>query len=134
MIRNIHYSKDFLPNLLDGTKIHTIRKWQCEKGTTLQHVIDPYKPSRRTIMTNTCLSVQNILIVPTYRFLMILRPAMKGDLGILNEEQIEELAKNDGFESVEAFWKYFEKTCRNNQYEFHIIHWTDKEYKPNPNV
>lgn len=134
MIRNIHYSKDFLPKLLDGTKIHTIRKWSCDKGVTLQHVIDPYKPSRRTIMTNTCISVQDILIVPQSRFVMILRPAMKGDLGILNEKQIEELALNDGFDNVDSFWKYFEKACRNNQYEFHIIHWADKKYKPNPNV
>jgi len=42
---------------------------------------------------------------------------MPGDLSI------ELLAKNDGFESVEDFWKWF-----NVEKTFRCIHWTDFKY------
>jgi hypothetical protein len=41
----------------------------------------------------------------------------------LNESQIKELAQNDGFDTVEAFFEYF-----NEDFKGKIIHWTDLKY------
>lgn len=42
---------------------------------------------------------------------------------ILEVEQIKELAQNDGFDTVEEFFAYF-----NHDFSGKIIHWTDKKY------
>lgn len=41
-----------------------------------------------------------------------------------NDEGLKALAINDGFESVEAFFEYF-----NEDFEGKIIHWTDTKYQ-----
>ena len=47
---------------------------------------------------------------------------------IKTEAQIEQLALNDGFESLEAFKTYFKSKMINGSYEGKIIHWTKLKY------
>jgi len=42
---------------------------------------------------------------------------------LLSMTEAEDLAANDGFDSIEDFFKYF-----NSDFEGKIIHWTDKRY------
>ena len=41
----------------------------------------------------------------------------------LSKSDMELLAKNDGFETIEDFWTFF-----NDPYQGMIIHWTDTRY------
>lgn len=43
----------------------------------------------------------------------------------LEKEEVETLSRNDGFDSVEDFFQYF-----NEDFEGKLIHWTDKVYNP----
>ena len=40
-----------------------------------------------------------------------------------NQSDMEKLAKNDGFETMDDFWTFF-----NEAYQGMIIHWTDTRY------
>ena len=42
---------------------------------------------------------------------------------VLTNKQIEQLAKNDGFDSVQDFFNWF-----NEDFNGRIIHWTDFKY------
>lgn len=50
-------------------------------------------------------------------------PVILIDGRLIGDEEIEELAINDGFECVKGFLHYFK-----NDFEGQIIHWTDKLY------
>jgi len=41
----------------------------------------------------------------------------------LSDEEVQELAVNDGFDNVEDFWDWFQGNCTGQ-----LIHWTDKRY------
>lgn len=45
------------------------------------------------------------------------------DGNILKEAEILQLAQNDGFDTVEEFFEYF-----NEDFTGKLIHWTDKKY------
>lgn len=47
---------------------------------------------------------------------------------IRNDTQIEQLAINDGFESLNAFKTYFKQKMINGSYSGFIIHWTRLKY------
>ena len=47
---------------------------------------------------------------------------------IRTDALIEQLAINDGFESLEAFKTYFKQKMINGSYEGFIIHWTRIKY------
>lgn len=46
----------------------------------------------------------------------------------LEEDEIEQLAFNDGFEAVEDFEDYFIAEMENDEYAGKILHWTDFKY------
>ena len=48
---------------------------------------------------------------------------IKVDNKELSKVDIERLSKNDGFDSIEDFWSFF-----NQDYQGMIIHWTDTKY------
>jgi hypothetical protein len=65
------------------------------------------------------ISVQDIKI-QTYKGVMLI--AIDGR--ILNKFEVNELARNDGFDSTDDFYAYFSKENLDGQ----IIHWTDLRY------
>ncbi len=67
-----------------------------------------------------CTGTQNIIIKNIFDD----RNAVIVDGRELHPEEILELALNDGFETVDAFWNFFAW----EDFEGQIIHWTEKRY------
>lgn len=118
---NLHYKKEFVDSLRNGTKKHTIRKKAVKRGTELKHIIYPYQPNRREcVLKNTCVSCQYIKIVPC-EYMTDSKVWVNGIL--LSFDEVRQLAWNDGFHCLVSFWLYF-----NEIFEGYIIHWTDLQY------
>ncbi|BDS13080.1 hypothetical protein [Aureispira anguillae] len=124
------YKKQF-GNYWEGTetknlapKKHTIRRdrkdrWQV--GSLIHFIINPYNENR--------FQFAPILLVTAVQTIKI-RNIFDDQNGVsidgreLSKEEIEELAINDGFDTVEDFWNYFIW----KDMEGKIIHWT-KDFK-----
>lgn len=111
-------------------KIHTIRKDEknrWSKGRDIHFIINPYNCNR--IQFAPVIPVKSIQYIEidiyTEKVYLLGRwlGNSKKDL-ILTPQQIEELAHNDGFDTVADFWDYF-----NEPFIGKIIHWTNKYYK-----
>ena len=109
------------------TKIHTIRedagnRWKA--GNDIHMVINNRTKNRLQFApVMKCVSVQKIEIhnhdgkgVSLYSFVKI-------DGRQLGWPEIDKLATNDGFDSVEDFFSWFNKDFKGK-----IIHWTDFKY------
>lgn len=118
---------DWKPRLLP--KIHTIRKDENARwtaGKDIHFVVNGRTKDRfQFAPVVKCVSVQTIEIfhcpwpVDENQNCEI----VKIDEKILARKQIETLAQNDGFESVEDFFKYFEKNFRGK-----LVQWTNLKY------
>lgn len=116
---NLHYAKDFKAQLMNGTKIHTLRRRAVEPGMTIKHIIYPYHPDKREcVIESQCVSCQKIRIENDRR-----------SLGIWIDERMLTidgkvlLAKNDGFRSLNEFENFFREG-----FDGYIIHWTALRY------
>jgi len=120
------YRKDFIP------KIHSIRKGQRWKAGDKIHMATGVRTTKYyqfnggDIGLDVCKGVQLIHIDNNERLgKRVFIDTDEDSLFItqLTSEQIETLAKNDGFDSVEKFWEWF-----NSDFTGQIIHWTDHVY------
>lgn len=113
---NINYKKELERALVSGVKLHTIRQKPIAVGTMMNHIVYPYHKERRCVLSNFCTSTQMITIDPSLKMVKI-------DGKRLSDFDTERVAKNDGFDSIEDFWSFF-----NEPYQGMIIHWTDTKY------
>lgn len=106
-------------------KIHTIRadnKDRWKAGNNIHSVINNRTKNRfQFAPVVPCVSAQKIKI--TYLMGCGDYPSVKIDGHILKYNKIEQLAKNDGFDSVEDFFAWFDW-----DFEGKIIHWTNFKY------
>lgn len=110
-------------------KYHTIRKdsnnrWK--EGNNIHFVINNRTKDRfQFAPVIPCITTQRIDI--NYSALSGLfpkfRPFVHIDDRVLDDNEIEQLAINDGFDSVDDFFCYF-----NTDFSGKIIHWTDLKY------
>ena len=121
-------------------KLHTIRflnKRQAaiwsKKGRMIDFVINNQTPNRFQFAPRVAVqSVQRISILKrVLTGISAYRPE-SNTMQYLSSETIETLAINDGFDSLEQFWEYFnEKTieayAKKGKYP-HLIHWTKLKY------
>ena len=127
------YSFDkFVPAILSGEKIHTIREDFYERwkpGMSIQH----WRGNPRNVKSNPyqfavgeCKGVQDITIRLGCK-------KMKHGLTVLigkrflADDEIEELAKNDGL-TIDEFRKWFLREPGNSWFQGRIIHFTDFRY------
>ena len=128
---------DFKKKILFGIKIHTIRedphgRWKAEKH--IHHAHGVRTKNYDCFLENNCVSVQSIKI--EYFFLERrssknqARVFIDGELfyQIDNDYQgglpkMKRLAKNDGFNSVDDFFEWFD-----SDFQGRIIHWSDFRY------
>jgi len=116
-------------------KIHTIREDKNDRWKT-GNKIDFFINSRRPDMFRFChtLKVVSVQKIEIYYFPLTTIPVQKVpvvkidgiiiyDAAAINHRQMFELAINDGFESIEDFFNYF-----NEDFTGKIIHWTDEKY------
>lgn len=122
-------------NILNGVKIHTIREDNTDRwkqGMKIHHCYSfRSKDGYRCFLQGECKSTQLILIV----FDVIHGILIAIDRVHQREHEIELLAKNDGFESVQQMIDWFlpkDKNGKRTKWTFSgkIIHWTDFKYTP----
>lgn len=125
---------NFKQKILDGTKIHTMRedklgRWKA--GRHIHHAHGVRTKNYDCFLENDCVSDQKVRIERSKGnkdFVTIsineepfyLR---QGGIVVFDNGMIE-LAKNDGFDSVDDFFKWFD-----SDFSGKIIHWTDFKYK-----
>ncbi|HDZ27073.1 hypothetical protein LCGC14_0500980 [marine sediment metagenome] len=117
------FKPQFVPKILKRIKIHTIRedvynRWEPKRK--IHFASGVRTKNYNEFMTGYCTGVQKISISwhdgTPYPLIYI-----EGNYFPLSRH--EEFAKNDGFDSVEDFYKWFNKDFRGN-----IIHWTNLIY------
>lgn len=118
---------NFVDKIKDGKKIHTIRtprkgNTEWREGMDIHFATGVRTPDYNEFATGVCTGVQDIEIKnhsgPIGKTLLIYV-----DGWMLPKETAEELAINDGFDSLEQFFKWFDE-----DFEGRLIHWTDKRY------
>lgn len=124
------YKKTGEQNFIWGPKIHTIRKDEKQRfkpGINLHLVINPYSKTKRLQFAPLikCTSIQKIHIsfwynTDTEEFTT---PLILVDDKELNKKQMQQLAINDGFDTLEDFLTYFK-----GGFVGKIIHWTNFKY------
>ena len=127
----IEFGRKALPkNYIVGThkpKLHTIREDKKERwkpGTKIDFFINcRQKNMFRFAPVLPVVSVQKIEIVYDKVFGKTLYPEILIDNVKLHPMKLEELAQNDGFDSIEDFFAYF-----NEDFTGKLIHWTDLKY------
>lgn len=105
------------------SKIHTIRKdehnrWKA--GNSIQFATGVRTKNYKQFAAGICVSTQTIEIKWEHYAIIFI------DGKKLTDEEVKELAENDGFSSEAAFlcWDaWFKKDFKGK-----IIHWTDKKY------
>lgn len=121
MILGFH--QQFVTPILNGTKIHTIRedkynRW--EPGRIIHGATGVRTKKYHQFFQEICKSTQKIEI----RHYNLLNPTIIIDERILFYfNQIVRLAQNDGFNSVNDFFNWFD-----TDFTGKIIHWTDFKY------
>lgn len=108
----------------EPSKIHTIRKsiGRWKEGTKIHFQIWTGKPYKDPAFNFAPL----LLCTGTEHFTINYidgKPSVYVDFLRLNEEEITELAINDGFNNKEEFFAYF-----NEDFEGELVHWTNKRY------
>jgi hypothetical protein len=132
---SVHYPKDYNFVAKDklSPKLHTIRedkndRWKA--GTKIDFFINCRQPNMfRFAPVLPVVSVQKIEIVyystreTIIKDLPSKRAVIIDDKKRLSDKEIQALAQNDGFDSLDDFFAYFE-----NGFTGKLIHWTDLKY------
>ncbi|WP_083664408.1 hypothetical protein [Herminiimonas arsenitoxidans] len=109
MIRLLNFQSPFVPMIEAGQKPHTIRAFRTdgkdpEPGDTLHLYYGLRTKSVRLLAAEPCQYATEIMIQPSagnvYHVLLGGRP--------LEQYEIEQLARNDGFTDASQFMRYFE--------------------------
>ena len=120
---------NFKEKILEGTKVHTFRedphgRWLA--GRHIHHAHGVRTKYYDCFLENDCVSVQSVQIhhyesePPMQRIEIII----DGEVVLSPHcELMEKIAKNDGFGSVDDFFKWF-----NTDFHGKIIHWTNLKY------
>jgi len=116
----------FKERIMAGTKIHSIRldpseRWK--KGTVIHFWRGNPRNTQSTPKPHQfhelgCTSVQKIQVFYTED-----DPRIVIDGRDLDPEEFETLAKNDGFDSVQDFFNFF-----NENFKGKLVHWTSFKY------
>jgi hypothetical protein len=121
----------FEQKILSGTKIHTIREdrgYRWRPGMKIHLSTGIRTKHYRCFHETECVSIQPITIKhgpgdQVSVFISGLKFYHQMGALILNFDGMEQLAKNDGFEGVNDFFRWFDK-----DFQGRIIHWTDLKY------
>ena len=130
------FKKQFVDKILNGTKIHTIRedrnnRWKT--GNKIHFATGIRTRNYNQFYQGTCKLVQDIEIIHTTGYTQIFIDGNSyfdvfhhGFDNIYEYTQLlKEFAINDGFDTVESFFEWFDQDFKGK-----LIHWTDFEYLP----
>ncbi len=111
---------NFEQKIKSGEKIHTIRvdeKSRWKQGNKIHFATGVRSSNYNCFKHGTCSGVQQIEIDINY--------SVKVDGNNLNKMQIQALAWNDGFISVDDFKAWFKPYL---PFQGKLIHWTERRY------
>lgn len=130
------FKEQFVEPILSGSKIHTIRRDQHDrwKSDNIIHFATGVRTQKyKQFHESVCISVQSINIYwgsayegfisinnEYYESFFVVNGIVRG---VDNNDLLKNLSRNDGFPTIEKFFKWF-----NKDYEGKIIHWTDFKY------
>jgi hypothetical protein len=125
---------NFPEKVMGDIKIHSMRsdpKRRWKKGKLIHHATGVRTPKYHCFLQNECTGTQETEIKHYYwkgnkvSTDVIIDGRLVYHKGIIvsDPETIEQLAKNDGFDSVEDFFKWFD-----SDFSGVIVHWTDFRY------
>jgi hypothetical protein len=120
----VGFKKQFEEPILNGTKKHTIREDKKERhggGATLHLATGVRTKSYRCLKKVLCTSVQKIEIIYVngiYNDVFVYLDGRE-----LSYDEVTKMAKNDGFNSQDSFFEWF-----NKDFSGKIIHWTKLRY------
>lgn len=136
----LSFKPKFVDPIKAGSKIHTIRedkpnRWHA--GRPIQYATGVRTKNYKEFNSGICRSVQFIRIkwidkivsveigsIKTeMKLIYFFNPSDEKVFGMIEKGEMKELSLNDGFESIEAFFKWFDK-----DFEGKIIHWTNHKY------
>jgi hypothetical protein len=126
---SIHYPKDynFIAKDKLPAKLHTIREDKNDRwkvGTKIDFFINVRQKNMfRFAPVLPVVSVQKVEIIYDKFFGKNLFPDVVIDNIKMHPEKLEQFAQNDGFDTIEDFFAYF-----NEDFKGKIIHWTDLRY------
>jgi hypothetical protein len=124
------FEKRFEKPIEDGAKKHTLREDKNDRhkeGKRLHLAIGVRTKMYRLLKVVKCTGTQRVTIlygnggysdVFVYQDVRVLVDGRE-----LSYKEIGELAKNDGFERQDDFFRFFDKDFRGK-----IVHWTDLRY------
>ena len=126
------FKPEFVPKILDGTKIHTLRedphdRW---KPGALIHMATGVRTKKyERFGLEKCVSTQVALLEITRVFENAVEVKIHIDGRCLSEDETAAFAVADGFDSVSDLAAFFigPKTYKFEQ-ALKLIHWTDKRY------
>lgn len=109
---------DFKKKINQGIKIHTMRydvndRWRF--GILIQHAHGQRTKQYECFANGMCTATQRVTILINN----LGRSILIGDRA-LNYQQQKKFALNDGFDNLEDFWRYFDKSGT-----LKLVHWTD---------
>jgi hypothetical protein len=120
----IGFKQRFIKPILEKTKIHTFRedipdRWKEGKK---MHMATGIRSKRyNQFYLSTCKSTQLIEIICPSDYMN--ETIVKVDGRELNQDELRQLAYNDGFDNLVDFWMWF-----TDGFNGKIIHWTDLRY------
>lgn len=123
------FKKQFVDKIIRGDKIHTIREDPTRRwkpGNVIHFATGVRTKNYNQFHEDTCRYVHPVWIDPQKKEIHIgvyyhLLGWMKAKM---SEHAQLEFAQNDGFDTLDDFWEWFDKP-------FHgvVIHWTNKRYE-----
>ena len=132
----IGFNKQFPDKIIAGTKLHTIRedsKDRWKVGVWMHMATGVRTKKYNCFKGDICTGTQEIEIIWHRNIFFLSKVAVWVDCNVigyyypekteLTDKKVIELALNDGFDSVDDFFKWF-----NKDYEGKIIHWTNLRY------
>jgi len=118
------FKEQFVEPIMSGRKIHTIRedrKNRWIRGKTIHFATGVRTKNQNTFYSNLCRGTQEIKIY--WRGNTVYPVAIFIDKKVLTLDETERLAINDGFKTVDEFYKWFDSDFKGK-----IIHWTELRY------
>lgn len=113
----LSFKEQFKEPIIEGNKIHSIRedktnRWKA--GNKIHFATGVRTKNYNCFKEGVCIRTQKIEFSHKHRM-----PYVSIDNKILSSYEAEDLAKKDGFDTLEDFFKWFGKDFKGK-----IIHWT----------
>lgn len=124
----LSFKEQFRTKIENGTKIHTLRldpinRWST--GRKIHFATGVRTPKYDNFKMGECTAVQDVKMkIEVSKNIGVMSAIVEVDGRSLNFYEIEQFAKNDGFDSSKEMFEWFGA----GQHDLKLIHWTNLQY------